>query len=214
MDDYYRRVYMLKILHETLHSHRIDPDKLERILDLGCGNGYWLRILADLRGRSSGCFGTEIDLARLEQSLAVNPGIAVLSADHRTLPFKEGQFDLVTDFVSFHFLLQDNDLSAACSEVYRILKPGGWFLSFEVVDPDHRSDVSRFFHPDRYCEIFRNCNFSLLEQRTVFRKFKLFKKHHTAYLASVLHPALVMLLDEFCPLPHSPTNKLFLFQKA
>ncbi len=89
------------------------------ILDAGCGTGGMTRSLAR-RGRVTG-----IDLSTEALRLARRRSLNRLTrASIGALPFRSGEFDLVTSFdVLYHLDVQD-DL-AALAELRRVLRPGG-----------------------------------------------------------------------------------------
>ena len=100
----------------------------ERVLDVGCGSGYLLRLLA------SRCPGV-VELAGVDAapgmikvaaaSALLIPGderlrFSVGVAEH--LPFRDGSFDLVVSVTSFDHW---SDQQAGLAECHRVLVPGG-----------------------------------------------------------------------------------------
>jgi SAM-dependent methyltransferase len=93
-----------------------------RILDCGCGTGYNLLMLRRF-GRACG-----IDVTWSGLVLAHGRGERrVARASATDLPFRAGEFDLVTSFdVLYAF---DDDMERrAVKEMYRVLRPGGQAL--------------------------------------------------------------------------------------
>jgi SAM-dependent methyltransferase len=103
-----------------------------RILDLGCGSGSNLWMLAREGFEAHGVDAAPAGLELCRQMLAswgVEASLQV--ADFRELPYADASFDAVVDVVS----LQHLDLAghaAALAEVARILRPGGRFFSFHL----------------------------------------------------------------------------------
>jgi ubiquinone/menaquinone biosynthesis C-methylase UbiE len=94
-----------------------------RILDCGCGTGVNFRML-DAFGRPFG-----FDLNRLGLSFARESGhtcIARASATH--IPFGDASFDIVTSFDVLQ-TLPDGAETAAVTEMYRVLRPGGTLVA-------------------------------------------------------------------------------------
>ena len=97
-----------------------------KILDVGCGGGYTCEARAQ---RQAVVFGTDI----MEESLRQARDHAVqenLSIDYRLctpekLPFDDAEMDAVT---CFDVLEHVHDKQMLLSEIYRVLKPGGWFF--------------------------------------------------------------------------------------
>jgi SAM-dependent methyltransferase len=91
----------------------------ERILDLGCGDGFLTKKLADL-----GCSVLGVDASAAQVEAARNLGLDARVADAQNLPF-EGEFDAVFSNATLHWM-QDPD--AAIDGAWRALKPGGRFV--------------------------------------------------------------------------------------
>jgi len=94
-----------------------------RLVDLGCDDGKWTIQIAKTIG-SSKIYGIEIVNQRIEQ--AKKRGIKVKKADlNMKLPFGGDSFDVVhANQVIEHLYDTDNFVS----EIYRILKPGGYAI--------------------------------------------------------------------------------------
>jgi len=108
-----------------------DVDGL-RGLDVGCGEGHNTRLLAHC-----GASMTGIDIAPTFIRYAVETerddplGIAYAVASGGALPFEDAAFGFATAFMS----LQDMACQeAAVAEVFRVLRPGGFF-QFSIIHP-------------------------------------------------------------------------------
>ncbi len=102
----------------------IDPKNNERILDIGCGDGFYLFLLSNL-GVKLTLYGSDFDPAALKSAKVNLSGkkIKLLQADlMKKLPFKDNFFDkVVMSEVAEHL---PNDVKGL-KEVLRVLKPGG-----------------------------------------------------------------------------------------
>jgi ubiquinone/menaquinone biosynthesis C-methylase UbiE len=101
----------------------VDPQKNEKILDIGCGDGYYLHLMSNL-GVPLFLTGTDYDevgLVKARKNLGKK--IPLFQGDlMKKLPFKNAQFDKATmSEVSEHL----PDDVKGLKEVYRILKKGG-----------------------------------------------------------------------------------------
>jgi SAM-dependent methyltransferase len=96
------------------------PDA-RRILDIGCGAGNFL---ATCRERLGG--GVGIDPSPASARLCRAQGLPVLLADGSALPFASGSLEVVRAKEIIEHIL---DLRPFMREVYRVLQPGGLFLS-------------------------------------------------------------------------------------
>jgi ubiquinone/menaquinone biosynthesis C-methylase UbiE len=103
-----------------------------RILDVGCGMGDFLRLLAGLVAPGD---ATGIDLSEtmiLEARRRVNedvPNISFDVADALDLPFEPRSFDRIT---ATQVLLHIPDWSRALSEMWRVLAPSGSLAIGEI----------------------------------------------------------------------------------
>lgn len=102
----------------------LDPKKGDKILDLGCGDGFYLFLLSNL-GLSLRLTGSDFDQAGLEAAKRnlKNGKINLTQGDlMKHLPFANNEFDkIVLSEVAEHL---PNDLKGF-REVYSILKPDG-----------------------------------------------------------------------------------------
>jgi SAM-dependent methyltransferase len=101
---------------ETLQ--RVGIARGDRVLDVGCGTGVFLRMCADLGAVVSG-----IDAAERLVALAGRrvPEAELHVGDMQALPYDDNSFDLVTGFTSFFFA---DDIVAALREAGRVARPG------------------------------------------------------------------------------------------
>jgi SAM-dependent methyltransferase len=97
---------------------RVGVEPGQRVLDLGCGTGVFLRLAAD---RGARVFGLDASEALLEVARARVPDADLRAGDMQFLPYDDDSFDLVTGFNSFFFAA---DLTAALREAGRVAKPG------------------------------------------------------------------------------------------
>ena len=93
------------------------PDKPCRLLDAGCGDGWYLRRLLEKR---PDCAGAGIDLSRDAVAAAAGSGCTAVwcVGDLRRMPFADAAFDAVLDVLT----------PADYSSFRRVLKPGGCLL--------------------------------------------------------------------------------------
>jgi SAM-dependent methyltransferase len=106
-----------------------------RVLDVGCGTGVFLRAVADLGARPHG-----LDAARalLRVARARVPTAELRVGDAERLPFDDDSFDVVTGFNSFFFA---DDMVAAVREAGRVARPGAPVL-IQVWGRPERCDLT------------------------------------------------------------------------
>jgi SAM-dependent methyltransferase len=100
---------------------------LGNLLDIGCGQGRLLKLLAS---RAKRVVGVDIDqqarrLARAEMLLAGHPNCSLRQGDMLSLPFADGEFDTV---ILDDVLGEASEPTAAVNEAKRLLRDGGRLL--------------------------------------------------------------------------------------
>jgi SAM-dependent methyltransferase len=100
-----------------------------RVLDNGCGNGYFLNRLRDYGAGE--CHGIDLMQNRIEEGRARYPSLKFHLGSATELPFGQGEFDLVTQFTCLSSILDDRVRLAVANEMRRVAE-GGWLLSFDM----------------------------------------------------------------------------------
>jgi ubiquinone/menaquinone biosynthesis methyltransferase len=100
-----------------------------RALDLACGTGD---IAFALAARGAQVSGLDITFRMLQLARAKGSAASFLAGDMLALPFRDGEFDLVT---AGYGLRNVPDIPRALTEIHRVLKPGGRFLSLDFNRP-------------------------------------------------------------------------------
>jgi tRNA (cmo5U34)-methyltransferase len=126
------------------------PERMERVLDLGCGDG---RLLALVLGARPQAGGVAVDfsppmLERARERFAGAPGVELHQRD-LVEPLPDlGRFDLVVSSLAIHHL-EDARKRELYAEILGLLAPGGRFSNLE-----HVSSPTPALHRE-YLEIAR-----------------------------------------------------------
>ncbi len=114
-------------------ASRVRPEGM-LVLDVGTGTGDLA--LAFLRRGARAVVGVDFAPAMLARARDKSAGrwpLSLAAADALRLPFADAAFDCVASA----FVLRNlADLEAGLAEMVRVLRPGGRFLSLELVRPD------------------------------------------------------------------------------
>ena len=119
-----------------------------KVLDIGCGVGAFLRLVAGRGGVPHGLDASESLVALARGRL---PDADLRVGEMEALPWSDDSFDLVTGFNSFFFA---NDMVGALREAGRVAKPGAPVLiqvwgAHENCDFEAVKQVARPFFPPR-----------------------------------------------------------------
>jgi ubiquinone/menaquinone biosynthesis C-methylase UbiE len=108
----------------------------QRVLDVGCGTGYFARLLAESLGRDGLVVGVDASPEMIRyasrRTRAANCRFELGTAESLSFPPK--QFDVVVSSLFLHHLPADLQ-GAALGEMRRVLRPGGTLLIVEAHVP-------------------------------------------------------------------------------
>jgi SAM-dependent methyltransferase len=115
-------------------GRRWEADRLQRVLDVGCGVGHWGRTLARILPETATLIGVDREPRWVEQAseraAAADLGsrFGYRQAAAEALPFEDGTFDLVTCQT---LLIHVADPTRVVSEMIRVARPGGLVATAE-----------------------------------------------------------------------------------
>lgn len=99
-----------------------------RVLDVGCGSGYFLH---RLREYGAGvCHGVDLMEERIAEGRERYPALSLQAGSATALPFADREFELVTQFTCLSSIVDDQVRLAAAREMRRVAR--GWLLSFDL----------------------------------------------------------------------------------
>jgi SAM-dependent methyltransferase len=115
---------------EAMRRVGLMPGQL--VLDIGCGVGALLRVVAE---RGARAFGIDASTALIELARRRVPGADLRVGDMEALPYEDDTYDLVTGFNSFFFA---NDIVVALREAGRVARAGAAVVIGVWGPPEHR----------------------------------------------------------------------------
>jgi arsenite methyltransferase len=126
----------------------------EQVLDLGCGRGTVLLMVAELlpEGQAVGVdlwktsdqSGNALAMTRRNaEREGVAERVALYTADMRALPFPDASFDLVLSSLAIHNLSTQAGRLQSIDEAVQVLKPGGRLLIADFRTTEHYAERLR-----------------------------------------------------------------------
>jgi ubiquinone/menaquinone biosynthesis C-methylase UbiE len=145
------RAQQLRVLGELLESV---GDTLAgwRILDVGCGDGRWLRTLVEFDARPEDVVGIDASNVRFDIGRAKNPLVKLVQTDGVSIPFDAEHFDLITQFLCFSNIPTLSLRTHTAKEMARVLKPGGYIFWWDLRSATAPTDTGARIEPTDYFE--------------------------------------------------------------
>jgi ubiquinone/menaquinone biosynthesis C-methylase UbiE len=111
----------------------------QRVLDVGCGTGYFVRLIAAAVGSGGLALGIDpstamVEYARGKAARGAHAHFLVGTAE--ALEFPDDHFDVVVSSLVVHHLAEDVR-TQALTDMRRVLRPGGRVLVAEAQSPRH-----------------------------------------------------------------------------
>lgn len=118
--------------------YQIDFSRVNRLLELGCGNGkLWQENRIELRNRE--IFLSDISEGMVEEVRnKLGSDFNCIVADAEKIPFKDSYFDTI---IANHVLFYLNDLNIGLKEISRVLKPDG-ILYCSTYGKNHMKEIT------------------------------------------------------------------------
>jgi len=115
----------LKKVREVLVDliSRTPAKSKSKLLDIGCGTGFIVHLVADLVAEVHGIDITEDMMSQIDLTKG---NITLTKAQAENIPYEANQFDMATAYSFLDHLL---DYRVVLKEAHRVLKPGGIFYS-------------------------------------------------------------------------------------
>jgi SAM-dependent methyltransferase len=156
-DETAKQLEVLYATRDVLRRRRLVRDALaaqpgERILDVGCGPGFYVAELLDQVGPDGSVVGVDVSpqmIAVAQQRTGGRDNVDFHLADATALPVDDAEFD---GALSVQVLEYVADATAALTEMYRVLRPGGRVVVWDV---DWSTLSWHTEHPDRMERVLR-----------------------------------------------------------
>lgn len=112
----------------------------KEILDMGCGDGSWLRTLLEWGGEQDRLHGIDLLPDRIERAKLLSPNVDLRVESAWETHYKEDSFDLIFAYTIFSSILDPNIRELVAREIMRIIKPNGvlFIFDFKISSPGNK----------------------------------------------------------------------------
>jgi ubiquinone/menaquinone biosynthesis C-methylase UbiE len=122
----------------VLKRHALVPLHTKKILEVGCGTGYWLREFIKWGARPENMTGLDLLVDCVAEAKYVCPqAVSLVSGNAAALAFPDATFDLVVQSTVFTSVLDARMKHLMAAEMLRVVKDEGVILwyDFHVNNP-------------------------------------------------------------------------------
>ena len=149
-------------LLRALRRHDMAPLQSKKILEIGCGNGHWLREFVKWGASPDNLVGIDLLAERVDQARRLSPaGIAFQRDNAARLDFADHRFDIVLQATVFTSIRDFPVKQQVAAEMLRVLKQRGIVLWYDFhVDNPRNCDV-RGIGSREIAQLFPGCEITL-----------------------------------------------------
>lgn len=164
-----RPLFFACIRPQEAYLFRLNKQYLRgKILDFGCGDGYFAHLVWPRRKLHA---GLDLKESRIKQAKKYNVYKELVEYDGDMIPFADQFFHTIVSNCVFEHL---PDLDQNLKEMYRVLKPGGYLLTSVMTRRWDEYLYGRKFLGDKYTQFMRRnqVHQNLLTHKQWEAKFK------------------------------------------
>src|SRR6476620_8804602 len=129
---------------KLLQTEGLNDLRDKTILEIGCGNGNWLREFIKWGACPSNMIGVDLLPDRIEKAMQLCPqGVELRCTNASKLPFDDHSIDIVAQFTVFSSILDVGMKQALASEMLRVVKAEGRILWYDFYVNNPRNANTR-----------------------------------------------------------------------
>jgi ubiquinone/menaquinone biosynthesis C-methylase UbiE len=145
-----------------LQAHGVAQFESKKILEIGCGSGFWIREFIKWGARPENIYGLDLLDNRIGEARRLCPETVNLKCGSAAaLDFPDTVFDIVLQSTVFTSILDNRLRQQIAAEMQRVLKPDGLILWYDFcVDNPWNPDV-RGVNKKEILQLFSGCHVEL-----------------------------------------------------
>lgn len=129
-----------------------------RILEVGCGTGYWIREFVKWGAQPEHIVGIDLLADRIAEAKRLCPaGVRLHCSSATHLDYPGGEFDIVVQSTMFTSILDENVKVQIAREMVRVLRPGGRIIWYDFCYDNPRNRNVRGIKRDEVKDLFPGC---------------------------------------------------------
>lgn len=150
-----------KMLRSLMRAGMMPLDR-KQILEIGCGNGHWLREMIKWGARPEHLTGIDLLDERLAAARRLSPpAVRILRGNAAQLEFADGSFDVVLQATVFTSVLDGSIKQKIAAEMVRVLRPDGVILWYDFRFDNPRNGDVRGIKKSEVAQLFPRCRIEL-----------------------------------------------------
>jgi ubiquinone/menaquinone biosynthesis C-methylase UbiE len=147
-----------RVCARLLHEAGAFPIADTSIADIGCGQGRWLLEFLQWGAMAANLHGIDLLGERIAYARERLAGCDLRCGDARQLPWRDGSFDLVTQFTVFSSIADGGVRAEVAAEMLRVLRPGGRILWYDCRYSNPSRPAVRGLNRDDIRTLFPSCS--------------------------------------------------------
>lgn len=148
-----------RLLLSMLVRQGLSDLSIIRILEVGCGDGWWLRRFLEYGANPENLAGVDLIPQRVERARHLSPNIRVEQGDASQLAYEDRSFDIVLQSTVFSSILDDGMRHRVAAEMLRVLRPGGLIIWYDLMMDNPRNPDVQGLRRHEVEALFPGCRF-------------------------------------------------------